>query len=112
MMPRPEPVTFHHRLGAKVASSLGRGAILLLPLLVTFWLVKFAYDKLDGFFQPFISSVFGQEVPGLSVAIIMIVLLSLDALARLSCSELSVISSSGGSLRRLGWAPSTPPQRS
>ncbi|MYH63054.1 MAG: DUF502 domain-containing protein [Caldilineaceae bacterium SB0675_bin_29] len=80
MMPRPEPVTFHHRLGAKVASSLGRGAILLLPLLVTFWLVKFAYDKLDGFFQPFISSVFGQEVPGLSVAIIMIVLLALDAL--------------------------------
>jgi len=80
MMPRPEPVTFHHRLGAKVAGSLGRGAILLLPLLVTFWLVKFAYDKLDGFFQPFISSVFGQEVPGLSVAIIMIVLLALDAL--------------------------------
>lgn len=67
-------------IGARVVSSLGRGAILLLPLLVTFWLVKFAYDKLDGFFQPIIASILGQEVPGLSVAIIVIVLLALDAL--------------------------------
>ena len=80
MTTRTEPFTIHRGLGAKLVSSLGRGAILLLPLLVTFWLVKFAYDKLDGFFQPIISSVFGQEVPGLSVAIIMIVLLVLDAL--------------------------------
>lgn len=67
-------------IGARVVSSLGRGAILLLPLLVTFWLVKFAYDKMDGFLQPIISSVVGREVPGLSVAIILIVLLALDAL--------------------------------
>lgn len=80
MTTRTEPVMFHHGLGTKVVSSLGRGAVLLLPLLVTFWLVKFAYDKLDGFFQPIISSIFGQEIPGLSIAIIIIVLLALDAL--------------------------------
>ena len=75
-----EPVALYRRLEAGVASSLGRGAILLLPLLVTLWVVKFAYDKLDGFFQPMISSVAGREVPGLSIAIIMLVLLAFGAL--------------------------------
>lgn len=77
---RTEPAALYRRLGPRVASSLGRGAILLLPLLVTLWVVKFAYDTLDGFFQPFIFSVAGREVPGLSIAIIIIVLLAFDAL--------------------------------
>ena len=70
----------HRRLGGKVGSSLARGAILLLPLLVTFWLVKFAYDKMDGLLQPIISSVVGQEVSGLSFAIIVVALLVVGAL--------------------------------
>ena len=70
---------FFRRIGAGVAKGLGRGAILLLPLLVTFWLLKFAFDKMDGLLQPFISTVLGREVTGLSFAIIIVALLVVGA---------------------------------
>lgn len=57
------------------------GTILLLPLLLTFWLVKFAFDTLDGLLQPIISGIFGEEVPGLSFAIIVVALLVVGALS-------------------------------
>ena len=80
MTTKAQPVAFHRRLGGGVAKRLARGAILLLPLLVTFWLIKFAFEKMDGLLQPVISSVLGQEVPGLSFAIIVVALLVVGAL--------------------------------
>ena len=70
------PVALHRRLGGAIARRLGRGAILLLPLLVTYWLLKFAFDSMDGLLQPAISAVFGQEMPGLSFAIIVVAVLA------------------------------------
>lgn len=62
---------FHQRLGSGVVRRLARGAILLLPLLITFWLVQFAYVTIDGLLQPLISTAFGREIPGLSFGIIV-----------------------------------------
>ena len=64
---------------AAVVRWLIRGAILLLPLLVTYWLLKFAFDQMDGLLQPAFSAIFGQEMPGLSFAIVVIALLAVGA---------------------------------
>ena len=71
-----ERAALHRRLGGAIVRRLGRGAILLLPLLVTYWLLKFAFDSMDGLLQPVISAVFGQEMLGLSFAIIVVAVLA------------------------------------
>ena len=81
MTTRQQPAALHRRFGAGLARRLALGAILLLPLVITYWLLKFAFDKMDGLLQPAISFVVGQEIPGLSFAIILVALLLLGALA-------------------------------
>ena len=79
MATHAEPTALHRRLGGAVAKRLGRGAILLLPLVITYWLLKFAFDQMDGLLQPVISAIFGQEMPGLSFAIVVVALLAVGA---------------------------------
>lgn len=58
-----------------------RGAVLLLPLMVTFWLIQFAFQTMDGLLQPIISAIAGHEIPGLSFAIIIVALFVVGALS-------------------------------
>lgn len=58
-----------------------RGAVLLLPLMVTFWLIQFAFQTMDGLLQPIISAIAGDEIPGLSFAIIIVALFIVGALS-------------------------------
>lgn len=66
----------HRRLGGAVARRLVRGAMLLLPLLVTYWLLKFAFDTMDGLLQPAISAIFGREIVGVSFGIIVVAVIA------------------------------------
>ena len=74
-----EATAFHRRLGQAIAKSLGRGVLLLLPLMITIWLIQFTYQKMDGLLQPMISGVVGREVSGLSFGIIVVALLVVGA---------------------------------
>lgn len=80
MARRQQLAALRRKLASEIAKRFGMGAILLLPLLITFWLLKFAFDTMDGLLQPAISLVLGQEVPGLSLAIIVLALLLVGAL--------------------------------
>ena len=77
-MPSAAP---HQRLGRGLSRRLGRGVLLLLPLMVTFWLIQFAFQAMDGLLQPIISSIAGEEIPGLSFAIIIVALFLVGALS-------------------------------
>ena len=77
----PQPAALYRRIRGTVSRRLARGAVLLLPLLVTFWLFRFAFDTLDGLLQPAIAAVAGDEIPGLSFAIIIVALLLVGALS-------------------------------
>ena len=74
-----EATAVHRRLRQAIAKSLGRGALLLLPLMITIWLIQFTYQKMDGLLQPMISGVVGREVSGLSFGIIVVALLVVGA---------------------------------
>ncbi len=71
MTTRLQPVVLYRRLGSEATKRLTRGVLLLLPLMITFWLVQFAYETIDGLLQPLISAVSGEEKPGLSFGIII-----------------------------------------
>ena len=68
---------FRHALGHRIS----RGGMLLLPLLLTFWLVQFAFDTIDGLLQPIIANAFGEEIPGLSFGIIVAAMFLVGAFA-------------------------------
>ena len=71
----------HQRLGRGATRKVMRGAVLLLPLMVTFWLIQFAFQTMDGLLQPIISAIAGHEIPGLSFAIIIVALFIVGALS-------------------------------
>ena len=79
MAAHAKPAALHRRFGGAIVRWFVRGAILLLPLLVTYWLLKFAFDQMDGLLQPAISAVAGQEMPGLSFAIVVVAVLAVGA---------------------------------
>ena len=81
MTAREQRVSFRRRLGGGIAKRLGRGTILLFPLLLTLWLLKFAFDTLDGLLQPAIAAVLGRELTGLSFGIIVVALVVVGAFA-------------------------------
>lgn len=76
-----QPPAVHQRLGRGVTRKVMRGAVLLLPLMVTFWLIQFAFQTMDGLLQPIISAIAGDEIPGLSFAIIIVALFIVGALS-------------------------------
>ena len=79
MATKVEATAVHRRLGQAIAKSLGRGALLLLPLMITIWLIQFTYQKMDGLLQPMIAGVVGRDVSGLSFGIIVVALLVVGA---------------------------------
>ena len=76
-----QPAAVHQRFGRGVTRRVMRGAVLLLPLMVTFWLIQFAFQTMDGLLQPIISAIAGDEIPGLSFAIIIVALFIVGALS-------------------------------
>ncbi len=76
-----QPAAVHQRLGRGMTRKIVRGAALLLPLMVTFWLIQFAVQTMDGLLQPIISTIAGKEIPGLSFAIIIVALFLVGALS-------------------------------
>ena len=64
-----------------VARRTGAGLLLLLPLGLTYMILKFAYDGLDGVLQPLISAIFGNEIEGLGFGIILAASFLVGALA-------------------------------
>ncbi|MEX2599408.1 MAG: DUF502 domain-containing protein [Dehalococcoidia bacterium] len=53
----------------------GTGILLLLPIAITFFLLKLVFDFLDGILQPIFEAVFGVRIPGVGlVALVLLVL--------------------------------------
>lgn len=76
-----QPAPIHRQVGRGFGRRLTRGALLLLPLMITFWLIQFAFQTMDGLLQPIISAIAGDEIPGLSFAIIIVALFVVGALS-------------------------------
>ena len=76
-----QPAPIHRQVGRSFGRRLTRGALLLLPLMITFWLIQFAFQTMDGLLQPIISAIAGDEIPGLSFAIIIVALFIVGALS-------------------------------
>lgn len=59
----------------KISAAFLRGLIVLLPLLVTVWLLFFFYNFLDGILGNIISIFIGHHIPGLGFILIIALIL-------------------------------------
>lgn len=51
------------------------GLIIIIPLAITIWLVVWLFDLIDGFLAPVLDWAIGRHIPGLSFAIIIVIIL-------------------------------------
>lgn len=65
----------------KFGSVFIRGLIILLPLLITVWLLFFFYNFLDGILGNIITIFVGHHIPGLGLALILLLILFTGAIA-------------------------------
>lgn len=64
-----------------IRNKLLTGVVLAVPLIVTVWVIKIAYTFVNGISAPYLSSIFGKEIPGLGFAVTLFALILLGYVA-------------------------------
>ncbi|MBI2918066.1 MAG: DUF502 domain-containing protein [Chloroflexi bacterium] len=52
-------------------NTLTAGLLLLVPLLITYWILDLAFRGLDGVFAPIVEQIFGWQVPGVGIVLLV-----------------------------------------
>jgi len=58
-----------------VVTYLVRGIIILLPLVVTIWVLRWLFHLLDGLLAPVITMAFGRPIPGVGFGIVLVAII-------------------------------------
>jgi len=56
----------------RLRNTLTAGLLLLIPLLITYWILGVAFRGLDGVFGPLIERVLGMKIPGIGIILLVI----------------------------------------
>jgi uncharacterized membrane protein len=95
MTPKPPVAEFLEKLGAKLVvagrnwrgiladlrNKLLTGVVVAVPIIVTIWVLEFAYGFIDGISARFLNRLFGKEIPGLGFLVTLLILLFLGFMA-------------------------------
>tara|TARA_B100001105_G_scaffold231899_1_gene204931 strand:+ start:448 stop:1119 length:672 start_codon:yes stop_codon:yes gene_type:complete len=71
------------------------GVFVFFPLAVTYFILSFVFNLIDGIFRPFFETLFDRSLPGLSFILILLIVLLLGAFANW-----------GWARRRFSWVES------
>jgi uncharacterized membrane protein len=63
--------TLRGRIAGHFTRTLGAGLLLLVPVGITYLVLKFLFDAIDGILQPGIVALLGRRIPGLGAVIIV-----------------------------------------
>jgi uncharacterized membrane protein len=68
----PRHRTLRGKIAGHFTGTLGTGLLLLVPVAITYLVLKFLFDAIDGILQPAIQPLLGRHIPGLGAVIIII----------------------------------------
>jgi uncharacterized membrane protein len=68
----PRHRTLRGKITGHFTRTLGAGLLLLVPVGITYLVLKFLFDALDGILQPAIEALLNRRVPGLGAAAIVL----------------------------------------
>ncbi|MCS7311296.1 MAG: DUF502 domain-containing protein [Acidobacteria bacterium] len=70
-----------HRLWIRFRRTFLTGLIVLMPLLITVWVLYLFTERLDRLFQPLVEAILGHPIPGLGVGIALLLILATGVIA-------------------------------
>ena len=60
------------------------GLFVLLPIFLTWWILRFIFEKVDGILQPYVAAFVGHDIPGIGLVVTVAILYLLGSLAAYS----------------------------
>jgi uncharacterized membrane protein len=66
---------------ATTRNMLLAGVVVAIPIIVTVWVLKTAYGFIDGISGPYLTRMFGKEIPGLGFLVTLLLLIFLGVMA-------------------------------
>ena len=63
-------------------TNFGRGLVLVIPIVITFWILNFLFTAIDGTISPIFDRVLGRHIPGLGFITMIVLILLLGILSR------------------------------
>ncbi len=70
----PQKTGLLRRVGRKMRSHLVTGILVTIPLAITVWVIVWVFNLLDGFLQPLVTRLSGYNIPGVGVAITVLLI--------------------------------------
>ena len=65
---------FKRTLADHILRTMGTGLLLLLPVVLTYLLLRLLFDAIDGILQPAVEAGFDRRIPGLGLVILVILI--------------------------------------
>jgi uncharacterized membrane protein len=63
-------------------ASFGRGLVLVVPMVITWWILNFLFTTIDGTMSPIFDQVLGRHIPGLGFVTMIVLILLLGVISR------------------------------
>ena len=60
----------------------GRGLVVIVPLVITVWVLNMLFNAIDGIISPIFDHVLGRHIPGLGFVSMIILIVIIGALSR------------------------------
>jgi uncharacterized membrane protein len=69
-------------LWEKFRNSFGRGLVVIVPVVITFWVLQIFFNAVDGIASPFFDKIFGQHIPGIGFITMVVLILIVGLMSR------------------------------
>jgi uncharacterized membrane protein len=63
-------------------AAFGRGLVVIVPLVITFWVLNMLFTAIDGIASPIFDRIFERHIPGIGFITMIVVILIVGALSR------------------------------
>ncbi len=63
-------------------NTFGRGVVVLVPVVITLWVLNILFTAVDGIISPIFDRILGQHIPGLGFVTMLILILIVGAISR------------------------------
>ncbi len=63
------------KVGTVIKKQFVSGLLVTIPLIVTFFVLRFLFESLDGLLNPFVHGLLGYDIPGLGAAVTILLIL-------------------------------------
>lgn len=75
------PLSWSEKIVSFLRGRFSGGLLFIAPFVITYLIFKWLYDTASGVFEPLVTRIFGRDIPGLSVAILIALIFVIGLIA-------------------------------